>query len=235
MMRSLVVFDGDDTLWFVEGLYDAARAEAARIVEESGLDAEAWEALQRTIDVENVARLGLSAERFPTSCVQAYEQLSRLSGQSADPSVREAVRAAAARVFDSAAPVAERAEAVLSELSEKHRLALLTRGDPRVQRKRLAGTGLESFFERVEIVAHKDAAVFRQLLGQLGVHPEHAWSVGNSLPSDINPALECGMSAIWIDADVWEYERREVVPSPGRLFIAHSLSDVTDVLRREAA
>ena len=36
-----------------------------------------------------------------------------------------------------------------------------------------------------------------------------AWSVGNSLASDINTALSCEIQAIWIDAPVWEFERRE--------------------------
>jgi putative hydrolase of the HAD superfamily len=231
----LVVFDGDDTLWFVEGLYDAARADAGRVVEEAGIDSRTWAALQRRLDIENVARFGLSPERFPTSSVEAYERLSESSGRAPDPSVVESIRALAARVFESAAPVANGAEGVLADLIRTHRLVLLTRGDPAVQRKRLADSGLESFFERVEIVPDKNAAVFRDLLSALAIAPDQSWSIGNSVPSDINPALACGMSAIWVDADVWEYERREVTPSAGRLFIVHSLLEVPNVLRSEVS
>ena len=61
-----IVFDGDDTLWNTERLYDAARAKARHVVEKAGLDGARWEELERRIDVENVAHLGFSTERFPT-------------------------------------------------------------------------------------------------------------------------------------------------------------------------
>jgi len=70
--RGLVVFDGDDTLWFVEPLYDDARARAAVIVAEAGLDAARWKSLQRRIDLLAVRRYGVTAQRFPQSCVKAY-------------------------------------------------------------------------------------------------------------------------------------------------------------------
>lgn len=44
-----IVFDGDDTLWSTESLYDEARANARRVVAEAGLDDAAWEKLERRI------------------------------------------------------------------------------------------------------------------------------------------------------------------------------------------
>ena len=81
----MVIFDGDDTLWSTEPLYDDARAAAAEIVERAGLDAGEWERLERDIDVQNVQRFGLSSERFPTSCVEAYQTLAR---ESSGPSIQ---------------------------------------------------------------------------------------------------------------------------------------------------
>lgn len=235
-MSSLVLFDGDDTLWLVEPLYDAARAEIGRIVTEAGLDATAWESLQRRIDVQSFTRLGFSPNRFPMSCVKAYERLARSSRVSIGREVRDEIHATAARVFRETAPTADGAKAVLHELSERHRLALLTQGDHSVQTKRLNDSGLESFFENPnKIVPEKNAAVFRDLLNDMAAIPTRSWSVGNSLASDINPALECGMSAIWVAADHWEYERREVAPSLGHLYGAESLPEVADILDREAA
>jgi phosphoglycolate phosphatase-like HAD superfamily hydrolase len=67
-----IVFDGDDTLWWTEPLYDEARQAARAIVEQGGLDGAAWDALQRQLDVENVARLGYTRNRFPTSCARLW-------------------------------------------------------------------------------------------------------------------------------------------------------------------
>ena len=57
-----------------------------------------------------------------------------------------------------------------------------------------------------------------------------AWSVGNSLASDINPALRIGMRAIWIDAPVWEYERRDSQMGNRYVVIAPDLSSAIRTL-----
>jgi putative hydrolase of the HAD superfamily len=225
-METLIVFDGDDTLWRVEHLYDEARESAAQIVASSGLDAAQWEELQREIDVENVSRFGLSRHRFPTSSVEAYERLAESSGVQVDREARTRVRRAAASVFERKAPLMTGARQVLEQLRGDHRLALLTQGDPVVQQKRIDDSRLGALFDAVHIVDRKDERSFEQVLDELSTPPVAAWSVGNSLPSDINPALRMGMSAIWIEAHVWAHERREVEPAPGRFFTASSLRDV---------
>ncbi len=80
-----VVFDGDDTLWSTEQLYDDARARARKVVAQSGMDAARWEECERHIDVLNVQKLGYSMDRFPTSCVQAYEHICERSGYAINP------------------------------------------------------------------------------------------------------------------------------------------------------
>lgn len=50
-VQQVLVFDGDDTLWFVEPLYDEAHSKARSLVESSGLDGGSWEARQRILDV----------------------------------------------------------------------------------------------------------------------------------------------------------------------------------------
>ncbi|PYR76138.1 MAG: hypothetical protein DMF87_18855, partial [Acidobacteria bacterium] len=63
----MVVFDGDDTLWTTEPLYDEARQRARREVAAAGVDGAEWERLERATDVKNVTVMGFSVERFPTS------------------------------------------------------------------------------------------------------------------------------------------------------------------------
>jgi putative hydrolase of the HAD superfamily len=228
--RDLVVFDGDDTLWFVEHLYDQARAAAALVVKRAGLDPVWWEARERQIDVENVESFGVSAARFPTSSVTAYQELARAAGRSVDPAVEADVRQAAESVFSMSATPAEGAREVLEELRPAYDLALLTKGEDWVQNKRIADAGLLSEFATIRIVPEKGDREFADLLVEFGVEPTHAWSVGNSLASDINPALRVGMKAIWIDAHVWEHERREPVPGDGHLIIAPSLKAVPGII-----
>jgi putative hydrolase of the HAD superfamily len=119
---------------------------------------------------------------------------------------------------------------VVEELSEHFEVVLLTRGDEGVQRRRIAESGLEGKLDRIWVVASKGRATFERILVETRHSAKESWSVGNSLPSDIYPALEAGMSAVWVDAHVWEYERRLVEKVEGRLFKADRLTEVPRLL-----
>lgn len=230
-MRPLIVFDGDDTLWQSEVLYDRARRAAASAAAASGLDPAEFEEAQRRIDLANVRTDGLSPERFPRSSLQAYEELCSRAGLRPDPSVAERVAAAARTVFTAVAQVDAAAPGVLAELRHGADLVLLTKGDEAVQRKRVADSGLGGCFAEVRIVAVKSEATFRRLAGDHGREPGACWSVGNSLASDINPAVAAGWNAVWIDAHVWEHERREAEPASAEVVVLARLGDLPAVFR----
>lgn len=207
-MPRAIVFDGDDTLWETEALYDDARQQAREIVEASGLDGARWEELERRMDVENVDRFGHSVSRFPTSCVEAYESLCSASGRDSDPAVRADIERAARTVFDRPAPLVPRARETLTALRARgFRLALLTKGDRELQRRRVEDSGLGPLFDIVEIVDVKTPETISSVLARLGVPASSALSVGNSVRSDVLPSLEAGVQPVWVDARVWEYER----------------------------
>lgn len=207
MVRALV-FDGDDTLWETEHLYDEARAQARKIVEGTGLDGAAWEAKERLLDVENVARFGHGPDRFPTSCVEAYEAICKSAGELPAGDVGRELDSTARSVFEQPAPLVPEARETLGALREMGvRLALLTKGDPEVQLRRVEQSGLRDMFELVEIVEQKTPEAILAVLSYLEVAPAEALTVGNSVRSDVLPSLVAGVKPIWIDAHVWEYER----------------------------
>lgn len=229
-MGRAVIFDGDDTLWAAEHLYDDARAAAAQVVAQAGLDPGTWDAMQRATDLENVARMGLSKQRFPTSCVEAYRALAAASGGQPDDEVAAQVRHAATSVFRRKAPLAPGARMVLERLRPDFSLVLLTQGDHSVQRKRIRDSQLAALFDVIEVVPAKTIRSFQEALAATGAAATDSWSVGNSLPSDINPALALGLSAVWLDTHVWEHERREVEPRPGPMVRAERLEDVPRIV-----
>ena len=226
-LAAAVIFDADDTLWSTEPLYDAARARAREAVSGAGLDGAAWDALQRGLDLSSFRSLGYSPERFPSSCAQAYEELCRDAQRLVDPAVLAAVRNAALGVFTAEAPLLTSARATLSRLVEDGwRLALLTKGDVVVQKRRLEQSGLRPFFERALIVAEKTPEVIAELAFCLGTKKSRTWMVGNSLRSDVLPALAAGLNAIWIDAHVWEHERSGPAERDPRAVVLSRLADV---------
>ncbi len=230
-----IIFDGDDTLWWTEPIYDEARSLARSVVEAAALDGEYWEATERTRDVENVPRLGLSRARFPTSCVEAYRAAANALDTPIDPQTENRVWAAADSVFGRHAPLAEGAQAILDELRSDFPLALLTKGDLEIQRTRIARSGLDDRFDFIEIVDHKNADAFKRIAAKLECPAPLSWSVGNSWTSDVVPALEVGMCAVWVPAHVWEYEQHgggETHPSVVRV---SSLLEVPAAIYRALA
>lgn len=226
-MKTLVIFDGDDTLWFVEPLYDEARRQAKAVVTAAGLDGAEWEKTQRALDVEFVAKYGLSAARFPASNIAAYRAVSERVGREVEDSTIRAIQSAASTVFERDAGLAPDAARVLGDLRQgDHELALLTRGDRRVQERRIEASGLGTYFSSIDVVPAKDKATFEMIAAKFDLPPARAWSIGNSLASDIYPALEAGMKAVWIDAHVWEYERRRVEEVAGHILRATALADI---------
>jgi putative hydrolase of the HAD superfamily len=226
----VVIFDGDDTLWETESLYDHARSEAAKIVEAAGLPGGLWEEIERKLDVANVTRFGLSMLRFPTSCVEAYRRVAKLSETAVTDNVERRIWAAAESVFRAAAPTVPGARRVLTEVRRHYRTVLLTQGEPEVQRRRIASSALVDLFDAVEVVAAKQPSVFAAMLASMAAEPAASWMVGNSVRSDINPAVASGMNAIWVDAHVWEHERSCQVVSSDAVHVAKSLDAVPGII-----
>lgn len=226
-----VVFDGDDTLWSTEQLYDDARSRARNIVVEGGLYGDEWEQLERELDVQNVATLGFTVDRFPSSCVEAYEELCRRTGVNSNPSISTRVREAARTVFELDPPLVPGArETLVSLRNQGVRLALLTKGASEVQFRRIESSGLKSYFDVIRVVAEKTPDVIREVLASLEVSVDSAWMVGNSVRSDILPAIETGMRAIWIRSHVWEYERAFDHVIDGRVANAVDLCQVAELI-----
>ena len=123
-------------------------------------------------------------------------------------------------------------EETLSELSNNHRLLLITKGDVLHQRAKVENSGLSDFFWNIEVVGEKDSAVYAMLLNRYGISPEMFVMIGNSVSSDILPVLNIGAKAIHVPHHTtWELE----VPDPKELEkvdfpIAQSISEVPGIL-----
>jgi putative hydrolase of the HAD superfamily len=96
------------------------------------------------------------------------------------------------------------ASPALERLAPRCRLALITNGAPRVQRDKLAGSGLAAYFDPVVVsgdlgIGKPDPIIYRHALELAGVSAADALMVGNSLPNDVAGAQTVGIRAIWIN------------------------------------
>lgn len=84
------------------------------------------------------------------------------------------------------------------------RLALVTNGDAREQRDKLARHDLARFFDVIVIegefgAGKPDQAVYRAALDGLGARSAEAWMVGDHLEFDVAGPQRLGLRGVWVD------------------------------------
>ena len=98
----------------------------------------------------------------------------------------------------------------VAALAESYTLVLITKGDLLDQERKLAQSGLGELFDAVEIVSEKTPATYTSAFARHGTGAQAAMMVGNSLKSDVIPALDAGAWGVYVPHDLtWGYERAE--------------------------
>jgi putative hydrolase of the HAD superfamily len=103
-------------------------------------------------------------------------------------------------------------EATLNALANRARLVLVTKGDLLHQEAKLASSGLTDRFFGIEIVSDKTADTFRRLFARYDVVPGHCVMAGDSMRSDVLPALEAGAWAALVPYEFVRFHERADAP-----------------------
>ena len=230
-MCSTIIFDGDDTLWRTMPLYTAAKRRFFALMSNLGFDAKCVEEEFEARDMKNVSAWGFTVERFRRSMVETYEAFARRQGKSPTLRVEQRISQVATSIVRNKTRPMPRAKEVLRTLHGRCRLVLLTKGEYALQERRVAESGFSEFFERAVIVEHKNRETFLRVVRELDVTPEHTWSVGDSLRSDVIPALEAGLNAVWIPQETWGYESAEMT-GKHRVLQARTIRELPQILRK---
>lgn len=194
-----IIFDGDNTLWMIEHLYDDARVNLCKYLAARGVEYRLAEDFQRKRDSALYDTYGYSACRFARSFEDtALEFCPDISAQD----VRH-VRNIALEVFERKATLPEGLEQLLNELASSYKLGIITAGEEWVQRRRLDHFKLSATFEAVEIVEVKSATIFNVFCEKYLVNKAISWVIGDSLNSDVIPATQAGLNAILYVAKNW--------------------------------
>lgn len=231
-LEPLLILDGDDTLWEMQSIYDEAKDLFKRRMVEIGLPTIGVIELLDSIDAKNVQALGFTRHRFPKSLVQTYRILCQESGRSIDPIVEDEVREIGMQVFGKLPTLHPETKQVLRSLRRQFRLVLLTKGDLRIQEEKIRKLGLEALFDKIYIVPDKTQDEYRRVLQDFQVEPDNVFVVGDSLRSDIAPAVGLGIRSFWIPRRSWNYERGEV---PEGVAVIRDLNELATALLKAGA
>ena len=218
-MKPTLIIDADDTLWENNVYYERCVAAFVELMVAWGFGREEAEHTVDTVERERIPQVGYAPQEFARSLVITYQRLCESHDQPIEDEGLGAVWKIGQAVIEYPVVLLDGVAETLARLSNCCRLLLLTKGDREVQEGKLAQSGLGHLFDGVHIVPEKDAEVIRGLLVRYGLRPEQTWMVGNSPRSDVNPALEAGIGAIYAPhPNTWHLEHEEIA-EPERVIV----------------
>jgi putative hydrolase of the HAD superfamily len=224
MTRQHLLIDADDTLWENNIYFERAFDEFVAYLDHSSMTPQQVRAVLDEIEEANNRIHGYGSLNFGRNLRQCYE---RLCQRDVGPEDLALVMSFAERILDCPMEVIEGVSETLEYLSLRHDLTVFTKGNPEEQKLKIERSGLGAFFGHTAIVKEKDTAAYRQLVDERKLNPEWTWMVGNSPKSDINPAMEAGLGAVFVPHQhTWMLEREDIKKDGPRLLIVDCFSDL---------
>lgn len=222
-----IAFDADDTLWQNEQFYRLTERHFTDLLADY---ADHDHLARRLLEAEkrNLSHYGFGIKGFTLSMIETAIEITdgRVPGAVIGQIV-EAGREMLRHPIETLPHVEE----TLAALAPHHRVILITKGDLFDQERKLAQSGLGDFFAAVEIVSDKSASTYRRAFSANGDNPENAMMVGNSLRSDVLPAIEAGAWGTYVPHDLtWDYERTDEPQNLPRFAKISSLAELKPLI-----
>ncbi len=221
----IIGFDADDTLWHNERFFRLTQDQFERLLADY---TEPDHLRDRLLAAErrNLGHYGYGIKGFVLSMIETALEVTenRVPGHV----IRELIEAGQ-DMLGHPIDLLPHARDAVSELAADHTLILITKGDLLDQERKLAQSGLGDLFDGVEIVSEKTPVTYRDIFAAHDVSPGQSMMVGNSLRSDVIPAIETGAWGVHVPHDLtWELEHAEPPRDHPRF---HSLPDLGQLLK----
>jgi len=227
LQHQTLLFDADDTLWENNIYFERAIAAFISTLDHHVHTPDEVRKHLNHCERATIAQYGYGLTSFRRSLVDCFEQLTDAPiTPEKHQSIMAFTEAIATQEMELLPGVAE----TLRELSSRHRLIMVTKGDVAEQNDKLERSGLRPYFAAVEVLAEKNTAAYVELTARYGCEPRSTWMIGNSPKSDVNPALAAGLNAVFIPHHAtWILEHEHVEkPKDGQQLIELStLAELT--------
>ncbi|NDV94322.1 HAD family hydrolase [Dysgonomonas sp. 521] len=223
----IIAFDADDTLWDNEPLFKEVEKEFCNILADYGDTAEISSALF-DVEMQNMECYGYGAKAFTLSLIETAIKVSR---HKISPEKIERIILMGKSLLDMPIQLLDGVEKTLEQLNRNYKLVVATKGDLLDQQRKLDRSGLGSYFDHVEIMADKTEKEYQKLISSLNVLPENVLMAGNSLKSDIYPALAVGMYVAYVPYHtMWKHELADENVKNERFFKVETFSQLVNLL-----
>jgi putative hydrolase of the HAD superfamily len=226
MRRMTLLVDADDTLWENNVFFEKTVEQFFELVEPFGYAPAYARHILNETERMNIRQHGYGVRSFGRSLEETYM---KLAGNLAQRAALVKVTEMVAELEKTPPRVLEGVPETLAVLSRRHRMILFTKGEAAEQADKVERSGLQGFFEAIEIVAEKNADTYQELINKHHVVKSHGWMIGNSPRSDINPALQAGLNAVFVPHPAtWVLEHDELQSGAGKLVIISKFRDLLE-------
>ena len=222
-----VGFDADDTLWHNMRFYELTEARFAALLDDY---AEPSLLADRLLEAEkrNLKLYGFGIKGFTLSMIETAIEVTE---GKLPASVIAEILAAGRDMLVHPVETLPHVQETLHALAGRYKLVLITKGDLFDQERKLAESGLGELFDAVEIVSDKSAAIYQRIFSQHGDGPDQSLMVGNSLKSDVIPALKAGCWAVYVPHSLtWALEQDEPPAQNQRYRLITHLGELPDIV-----
>jgi putative hydrolase of the HAD superfamily len=207
-----LLIDADDTLWENNIYFERAIAAFISWLDHKDYTREQVREKLNEVERENVRQHGYGLISFRRALATCCE---RLTTEPVTPEKHDRIMGFAQTIADHEIDLLEGVAETLPELASRHRLILVTKGNEEEQADKLARSGLAQHFSGVEVPREKDPEAYRAVCVKYSLPAQTTWMIGNSPRSDINPALACGLHAVYIHhPHTWVLEHETLDPAP---------------------
>jgi putative hydrolase of the HAD superfamily len=217
--------DADDTLWQNEEFFRLTQDRFADMLS-AYMSPDPLHAELLATERRNLGRYGYGIKGFMLSMVETAIGVSK---SQVPAHVIHEILAMGREMLNHPIHLLPGVAECLPQLAQEFSLVLVTKGDLLHQEQKLARSGLGDLFDDVHIVSEKQITTYQTIFGaQLSTTA----MVGNSIKSDILPALAAGAAAIHIPGRYeWEMEKADAPPESPRFFKASSFKSVSALLK----
>lgn len=223
----LIAFDADDTLWQNEHFFRLTEAAFADLLKDY---AEAAHLSERLLAAErrNLGHYGFGIKGFILSMIETAIEV---TDGKAPASVINDILAAGREMLGHPVELLPGAEDTVRTLGAEYDVILITKGDLFDQERKIAQSGLAELFKGIEIVSTKDADTYRRFFTAHGRGPQSAMMVGNSLKSDVLPAIEAGGWGVFVPhALTWAVEHAQAPENHPRFAEIKTLEELPGLI-----
>ncbi|MBP2547883.1 putative hydrolase of the HAD superfamily [Neorhizobium galegae] len=224
---SVIGFDADDTLWQNEQFYRLTEGHFRALLADF---AEGEQISERLLEAEkrNLAHYGFGIKGFTLSMIETALEVTEGKVSS---EVIGKILTIGRDLLSHPVECLPQARAALEALRGRYFLVLITKGDLFDQERKLAQSGLGDFFDAVEIVSDKTATTYRRIFAKHGEGAEQAMMVGNSLKSDVVPAIASGAWGVFVPHELtWVLEHVERPLEAPRFREIETLGQLPDLI-----